>query len=199
MNYEKVGTPINEETAGIANNDIEQNAKMQRTREIDAIEASKHFERLDKTTDLRNEASSCFSNEMIPPYRPNPNTTYYAVSDEIGEDLLLIRTSLKKGVFNFPYMEISFCRISQNSPTINYEWLKTAIEEKILPESIKKDANYIQAIPVTHELEVYRQLQKNMQKSISDSDLNSIHQVEIIPDTGRPSSYRVKLRIYKCE
>lgn len=142
----------------------------------------------DKTTDLRNEASSCFSNEMLSFYRPNPDATDYVVSDETGEDLLFIRTSLKNGVFNFPHMEISFCRISQNSLTINYEWLKTAIEEKILPESIKKDADYISANPVTHELEVYRQLQ-------NDSNYNSIQKVEIKPDTNSPSSCRVVMRI----
>lgn len=166
---------------------------MQHTREIDATEASKYFKMLDETTDLRDEALNCFSTEIIS-LSPITDATYYVVSDETGE-VLFIRTILKKGVS--PYIEISFCRISQNSPTIKHEWLKTAIEEKILPESIKKDADYISAIPVTHELEVYRQLENKM--PIYDSNHNTIQKVEIKTDPGSPSSYRVVMRVCKCK
>lgn len=162
---------------------------MQHTRQIDATEVSKYFKKLDETKDLRNEASSCLW-DRDPLYRPNIDATYYVVSDENGEDLLFIRTILKKGVFNF--LEIAFCRISQKSHAIKYEWLKTAIEEKILPESIKKDANEIRAIPVTHELEVYRQLQNYM--PIYDSDHNWV-KVEIIDDSNSPSAYRLVMRV----
>lgn len=167
---------------------------MQNTRQIDATEASKYFKMLDENTDLRDEALNCFSTEIIS-LSPITDATYYIVSDETGE-VLFIRTILKKGVS--PCIEISFCRISPNSPIKN-EWLKTAIEEKILPESIKKDADYISAFPVTHELEVYRQLQNGMPTPIFDSNHNSMYQVEIIPDPGSPSSYRVKLRVRKCK
>ena len=166
---------------------------MQHTRQIDATEALKYFEKLDKTKDLRNEDLS-YLWDWDPLKRPNLDATYYVVADKTGE-VLFIRTILKKGVS--PYIEIFFYRISQNSPAIKHEWLKTAIEEKILSESIKKDADYISANPVTHELEVYRQLENKM--PIYDSDYNSIQKVEIKTGPGSPSSYRVVMRVCKCK
>lgn len=169
------------------------------TNEINATEVSNYFKKLDETKELRDEALSCLW-DWDEFYRPNINATYYVVSDK-REDLLFIRTILKKEkegrISEFTYMEISFCRLSPKSSTIRYEWLKTAINEKILSKSIEQKINYIRAIPAPHELEVYRQLKEDTDMPIYDSKYNWIT-VEIKTDDKSSRQIEVIMRATKA-
>lgn len=75
---------------------------MLHTKQIDAEEASRLFEWLDKKADFRDYALDVFRSEMNPPYMTLPGCTYYLVSAN-GKGLLLI-----KAVPKADFLDISF-------------------------------------------------------------------------------------------
>ena len=106
---------------------------MLHTKQIDADEAARLFEWLDKKADFRDYALEVFRSEMNPPYMTLPGCTYYLVSDN-GKGLLLIKAVPKADFLDISFSRV-FNKIEKQKKEKGWEahaWLKNALEEALI-------------------------------------------------------------------